>query len=194
METIIIKEEVIEICQKLAIANDNMYKAGGLDLACYKEEMNESAGLQMIAGIKENFDLAVESMVNGLQKSNTSSKDMLDIVKRLLAESEILVSKHDKLIALANKDVETIVVDPHFGISTNTTIHTVLNKEGDIVDYVALDRLGNIIRVYQNGEQLVLDNSTSYGAVRYGKLNGWCYDRDSYTIPGFESSEYYKER
>lgn len=196
METVkIIKDEVVELCEKLVLANDNMYKVGGLDLLSYKEEMIPAGGMKMINDIKDNFDQSVEAMYHKLEERNMSSKDMLDTVKPMLAISEKLIEKHAKLIALANNDVETVVVDPHYSNSeTTTTIHTVLNSNGDIVDYVALDRHNNITRVFQKEEQLVLDNSTSYGSIKDNMLYGWCFDRDGYVIPGFESSGYYKER
>lgn len=196
METVkIVKEEVIEICQKLVIADDNMKKVGGLDLLAYEEEMNATSGPQMINAIKENFNLAVDSMTHGLEKNNTSSKDVLNMTNNILLMSEGLISKHDKLIALANNNIETIVLDPHYSNSeTSTTIHTVLNNNGDIVDYVAFDRNNGIQRVYQKDEKLVLDNSTSYGSLKDDMLYGWVYDRDGYHIPGYKSSGYYKER
>lgn len=42
--------------------------------------------------------------------------------------------------------------------------------------------------------EIVFANDITFGGLdKNGKLEGWCYDRDGYTIEGFESSGWYKE-
>lgn len=101
------------------------------------------------------------------------------------------------------KNLETIVeskeivnvVDNHYhGQTIATELHYIKNSEGEIIDIVGIDRTNNIICVEMKNNEIVFDNTTAYGVLKDDKLFGWCFDRDGYTIEGFESSGYYKER
>lgn len=86
------------------------------------------------------------------------------------------------------------VVDNHYHGQTIATELLYIKKDNEVIDIVGIDRTNNIIAVDMKNGVLQFDNTTSYGVLKDDKLFGWCFDRDGYTIDGYESSEYYKER
>ena len=101
------------------------------------------------------------------------------------------------------KNLETIVeskeivnvVDNHYhGQTIATELHYIKDVKGEVIDIVGIDRTNNIIAVDMRNNEILFDNTTTYGMLKDDKLYGWRFDRDGYTIDGFESSGYYKER
>ena len=87
-----------------------------------------------------------------------------------------------------------MVVDNHYHGQTIATELLYIKKDDEVIDIVGIDRTNNIIAVDMKNGVLQFDNTTTYGNMKDNKLYGWCFDRDGYTIDGFESSGYYKER
>ena len=85
------------------------------------------------------------------------------------------------------------VLDTHYGIPENTGLY-VLRKNGKFKDVVGFDKHNYILEVILVDGVLQFNNSTTYGQLVNGKLEGWCFDREGTTIDGYESSGYYKER
>lgn len=89
------------------------------------------------------------------------------------------------------------VLDPHYegGFPVTTKVHELKDKDGKVVNHVAMDIHGQIHGVVCKNNMLWFDNTSSYGSVgkTMGTVEGWCYDRDGYTIAGFTSTGYYKE-
>ena len=85
------------------------------------------------------------------------------------------------------------VFDKHYGVSENTGLY-VLRKNSKFKDVVGFDRHNYILEVILVDGVLQFNNSTTYGQLVNGKLEGWCFDREGTTIDGYESSGYYKER
>ena len=87
-----------------------------------------------------------------------------------------------------------MVVDNHYHGQTIATELLYIKKDDEVIDIVGIDRTNNIIAVDMKNGVLQFDNTTTYGNMKDNKLYGWCFDRDGYTIDGFESAGYYKER
>ena len=87
-----------------------------------------------------------------------------------------------------------MVVDNHYHGQTIATELLYIKKDDEVIDIVGIDRTNNIIAVDMKNGVLQFDNTTTYGSMKDNKLYGWCFDRDGYTIDGFESAGYYKER
>lgn len=87
-----------------------------------------------------------------------------------------------------------MVVDNHYHGQTIETELLYIKKGDEVIDIAGIDRTNNIIAIDMKNGVLQFDNTRQYGSVQDGKLYGWCFDRDGYTIEGFESSGYYKER
>ena len=90
---------------------------------------------------------------------------------------------------------ETVmVVDNHYHGQTIATELLYIKKDNEVIDIVGIDRTNNIIAVDMKNGVLQFDNTTTYGSMKDNKLYGWRFDRDGFSIDGFESSGYYKER
>lgn len=88
------------------------------------------------------------------------------------------------------------VMDYHYagGYPVRSEIHEIKDANGKVVNHVAFDTFNKIIAVFMWRGEIVFANDITFGGLdKNGKLEGWCYDRDGYTIEGFESSGWYKE-
>lgn len=98
-----------------------------------------------------------------------------------------------KLNSVENTEATISVFDGHYGKCVDTKVYGIYKNE-ELVDFVGIDSDNNIIAIEEVENGFKFENHTSYGRLIDGLLYGWCFDRDGCTIPGFESSGYYKER
>lgn len=90
---------------------------------------------------------------------------------------------------------EVKVRDTHYRDTiVDSMVLAIKDANGNIKDVAAMDSRGYIFRLDYSkiNNELVLINSVAYGQMKDGKVEGWCYDRDGYSIDGYESTGYYK--
>ena len=106
---------------------------------------------------------------------------------------ETIRDVYKKLAAVENTNETIVVFDGHYGKTISTKVYGIYNQN-ELVDFVGIDNDNNIVAINESKGDFKFENHTSYGVIKDGLAHSWYMDRDGYTIPGLESTGYYKER
>ena len=107
---------------------------------------------------------------------------------------ETIRDVYTKLAAVENTNETIVVFDGHYEKNINSKVYGIYNNK-ELVDFVGIDPDNNIVALAEVDGVFKFEDHTSYGVIKEdGLAYSWYMDRNGYTIPGLESSGYYRER